>query len=188
MILFINACVRKDSRTKILADCLLSKMKGDTEEVCLEKVNFPVTDEQYLNKRQACIEKGDFSDPMFDLAKQFAKADTIVIGAPYWDLSFPASLKQYIEHINVIGITFGYTPEGQRMGLCKSDTLYYVTTAGGTFVPEEFGYGYIKTMAREYYGIRNIKQIKAVGLDLDGYDAKAIMAEAIQHIKENIQV
>lgn len=188
MILFVNACVRKDSRTKILADCLLSKMEGDIEEVCLEKVTFPVTDEEYLNKRQACIDKGDFSDPMFALAKQFAKADTIVIGAPYWDLSFPASLKQYIEHINVIGITFAYTPEGQPMGLCKANKIYYVTTAGGVFVPEEFGFGYIKTMAQVYYGIQDIEQIKAEALDIDGYDAEAIMAEAIKHIKEDIQV
>ena len=32
MILFINACVREESRTKRLADCLLSKMEGKVEE------------------------------------------------------------------------------------------------------------------------------------------------------------
>ena len=34
---------------------------------------------------------------MFDLAGQFAGADTIVIAAPFWDLSFPAALKQYMQ-------------------------------------------------------------------------------------------
>ena len=41
---------------------------------------------------------------MFDLAKQFAEADEVIIAAPFWDLSFPAALKQYFEQINVLGI------------------------------------------------------------------------------------
>ena len=52
-----------------------------------------------LKKRTALIESGDYSDRMFDYAKQFASADTIVIAAPYWDLSFPALLKTYFENI-----------------------------------------------------------------------------------------
>jgi FMN-dependent NADH-azoreductase len=33
MILFINACARKESRTKELADCLLAKLQGPVGEV-----------------------------------------------------------------------------------------------------------------------------------------------------------
>ena len=61
---------------------------------------------------------------MFELARQFAAADQIVIAAPYWDLSFPAALKQYFEQINVLGITFAYTPEGVPKGLCRARKLY----------------------------------------------------------------
>lgn len=182
MILFINACVRKNSRTKILADHLLSKLNDDIEEVCLEKVNFPITTEAFLNFRQDCIDKKDFSDSIFDLAKQFAAADTIVLAAPYWDLSFPAAVKQYIEHINVIGLTFAYTPDGKPMGLCKAKKIYYVSSAGGVFVPNEFGYEYIKTMANAYYGIPDVELIQAVALDLDGADPDQIMEEAIESI------
>ena len=42
---------------------------------------------------------------MFDLARQFARAEIIVMAAPYWDLSFQAALKQYLEQVNVVGIT-----------------------------------------------------------------------------------
>ena len=42
-------------------------------------------------------------------AKQFAGADTIVIAAPFWDLSFPAILKTYIENIYVTGIVSRYS-------------------------------------------------------------------------------
>ena len=116
MILYINACVRRDSRTKRLAECLLKKLDEPFIEVRLENISFPVTNEAFLTKRDELIEAGDFSDPVFTLAKQFAEADRIVIAAPYWDLSFPAALKQYFEHINVSGITFTYTPEGLLKG------------------------------------------------------------------------
>lgn len=183
MTLFINACVRKDSRTKRLADCLLKKLGEPFTEVRLESIRFPVTDENYLNKRDRLIDEEQFSDPAFSLARQFAEADRIVIAAPYWDLSFPASLKQYFEHINVRGITFTYTPEGIPKGLCRAREVYYVTTAGGTFVPEEFGFGYVKALAAGYYGIENVKLIQAAGLDIVGADVEQIMNEAMEKIQ-----
>lgn len=177
MILFVNACVRSNSRTKELASALLSKLEGDVCEVDLTKKDFPVLDEAFLNMREKLIADKDFGGKIFELARQFAEADTIVIAAPYYDLSFPASLKQYLEQINVRGITFEYSPEGFPIPLCKAENLYYVTTAGGAFVPEEFGYGYVKALAEGFYGIRKVRQIRAVGLDIYGADVEKIMSE-----------
>ena len=194
MILLVNACVRRDSRTKILAERLLAKLKEDTEsnpendiknnaenvieELRLEDMAFPAADEAFLQKRDALLAAGKFEDPLFAPARQFASADTIVIAAPYWDLSFPAALKQYIEQVNVVGITFEYTPEGFPRGLCRAKKLYYVMTAGGTYVPEEFGYGYVKALAQNFYGIQDVELIKAVGLDIIGADVNKIIGEA----------
>ncbi len=182
MILFVNACVRKESRTKRLAEALLKKLEGDVTEIQLENINFEKTDESCLTKRDELIAAGDLDDDMFYPARQFSKADTIVIAAPYWDLSFPAALKQYIESINVCGITFEYTKEGIPKGLCRADKLYYVYTAGGDYVPEEFGFGYVKALAENYYGIKDIIQIKATGLDIYGADAEAILDKAIREL------
>lgn len=182
MILFINACVRKESRTKRLAERLLKKLNDTVEEVKLDTVTFPTADEDFLNKRDELIAAGDFSNPLFIHARQFASADTIVIAAPYWDLSFPASLKSYLEQINVVGITFRYTEQGIPVGMCKAKKIYYVTTAGGEYVPEEFGFGYVKALAEGYYGIREVELIKAVGLDLVGADVEGIMREAEERI------
>lgn len=180
-ILYVNACVRKESRTGKLAGKLLLKLGKPYEEVCLKDVVFPTVNEGFLNERDRLIATGDFQNEMFDLARQFSEADTIVIAAPYWDLSFPAMLKQYLEQINVIGITFKYSEEGVPVGLCRANRLFYVTTAGGHFVPKEFGFGYVKSLAQNFYGIQDIRQIEAVGLDIDGADDYAIMkaAEAV---------
>lgn len=177
-VLYVNACVRKASRTRRLAERLLAALDTPCEEVCLERVTFPVVDEDYLDRRDRLISKGDLQDPMFALARQFSQAETIVIAAPYWDLSFPAMLKQYLEQINVVGITFKYSEEGVPIGLCRAKRLFYVTTAGGHYVPEAFGFGYVKALAQSYYGIPEVSKIEAVGLDIDGADAGAILEAA----------
>ena len=187
MILYVNACVRAGSRTGKLARCLLSELAGPVEEVPLEMITFPLADQGFLTRRDELIAAGDYSDPMFDLAKQFARADCIVIAAPYWDLSFPASLKQYIEQINVLGITFTYTPEGIPQGLCKAKRLYYVTSAGGNYVPLEYGFGYVKALAQNFYGIRDVQLFKATGLDIEGADADGIVEECMEKIRQQFR-
>ena len=181
-ILFVNACVRKESRTRRLADKLLRKLDDPYEEIHLKDISFPVADGECLERRDRLIRNGDFDDPMFDLARQFAAAETIVIAAPYWDLSFPAALKQYLEQVNVVRITFRYTQEGVPVGLCKAGRLYYVTTAGGDFTPDEYGFGYIEALAKDYYGIRDVRLIKAAGLDIYGADVEAILQSAEETI------
>lgn len=182
MILYVNACVRKQSRTKRLADRLIEKLGGEAERLDLADLSFPAADEAFLEKRDRLIAAGAFDDPLFALARQFAATDRIVIAAPYWDLSFPAALKQYLEQINVLGVTFVYTPEGLPKGLCRAKKLYYVMTAGGAYVPEEYGFGYVRTLARSFYGIEDVALIKAVGLDLAGADPEGILRECLDSI------
>ena len=183
-ILYVNACVRKESRTKRLAEKLLSKLGEPYEELCLEKIAFPLVNEEYLNKRDQLISSGNFQSPMFDLARQFSEAETIVIAAPYWDLSFPAMLKQYLEQINVVGIAFRYSEEGVPVALCRAKRLFYVTTSGGLYVPEEYGFGYVKALAQNYYGLQDVRKIEALGLDIYGADVHAIMTTATDRLED----
>ena len=177
MILFINACVRKESRTLRLTKKLLNTLDGEIKEVKLEDVNFPIVDEEFINHREDLKNACKYDDPMFNLARDFASADLIVIAAPYYDLSFPAMLKQYFEQINVLGLTFTYSESGVPTGLCKAKSLYYVTTAGGPIISDDYGFGYVKALANTFYGIEDVKQIKAEGLDIVGADVEAILEE-----------
>lgn len=183
-VLYVNACVRAASRTRELAEKLLARLDRPTEEVRLADLAFPAVSEEYLSRRDRLIAAGETDDEMFSLARQFAGADVIVIAAPYWDLSFPAVLKQYLELVNVVGLTFRYSEAGAPIGMCRANRLYYVTTAGGHFAPDAFGFGYVKALAENYYGIRDVRKIEALGLDIEGADVPAIMKSAEKKILE----
>lgn len=178
MILYINSCVRTDSRTNRIARAVLDKLSGEYTEVYLPDENLQPLSEERLDKRTELIEKGDYSDKMFAYAKQFAAADKIVVSAPYWDLSFPSLLKLYIENIYVTGIVSEYDESGMPHGLCKASELIYVTTAGGPYVPD-YSFGYIKDLAENYLGIQKTTLIKAEMLDVVGFDAEKIVAKTI---------
>ena len=182
MILFINACVRPDSRTRHLADRLLKRFEGEVREVALPLVRFPVDDNDFIEHRQERIERGDYTEPLFDYAKEFARADIIVIAAPFWDLSFPAMLKQYLEQICVNGITFCYE-DNMPKSLCLAKKLYYVTTAGGPVFSTDYGFGYVQSLAQTFFGIGECVLIKAEGLDVEGADVEAILQKAEEEIE-----
>ena len=98
-----------------------------------------------------------------------------------WDLSFPASLKLYLEHINIAGVTFKYTETGIK-SLCKANKLYYISTAGGMFI-KDYGYEYIKSLANIFYGINDVKLFYAEGLDQWGNDVEEILNKTLIEIE-----
>ena len=182
-ILYVNACIRGDSRTNRLAKRVLETIDGRVETINLSDSIEPIKDENFITFRNKASESKDFSDSAFLPALQFARADTIVIAAPYWDMSFPAILKAYFEQINVIGVTFEYTDEGIPKGLCRANRLIYVTTAGGPIISDEYGFGYVKILAESFYGIKEVTQIKAEGLDIIGADVDSILDDAFKKWK-----
>ena len=182
MKLFINACVRGDSRTRRLAEAVMAGDRESYREVRLSETVFPRADEAFINWRTDCVNRSDYASPVFDLAKDFAAAEEIVVAAPFWDLSFPSMLKQYIEQICVVGITFFYNDQDMPQGLCRAKRLTYVTTAGGPIFDEAFGYGYVKALATTFFGIKETRMIRAENLDIRGADVEGIMRSAMEEI------
>lgn len=177
-ILYINACVRENSRTDELTQHLLKSLDGQIQTVCLTEENINPLDPVLLAKRDQLLKNGKTDDEFFSLARQFASADTIVIAAPYWDLMFPSMLKVYLENITVCGITFRYSEKGIPESLCKAQKLYYVTTSGGFIGENNFGFDYIRAVASGFFGISDVKFFSAEGLDIYGADVDKIMQEA----------
>lgn len=167
--LFINACVREEqSRTLKLCEHYLARF-DQVDVLDLSTLNLQSLNAETLKQR----EDGENQE----LAKQFSQADSIVIGAPYWDLSFPAILKIYLEQIMIKDITFSYGDRGKVIGHCKAKELVYITTSGGPIVPE-FGYGYIKALAN-IMGIQKTVFRYVEWLDVVGADVEKILREAM---------
>ncbi len=196
MTLYIHACPREDSRTRRLAQALLDNLRvrseqsteheSEYQELDLTAAGFQPLNADRLAYRTAEIEAGRFDDPIFDAAKQFASADTIVIAAPFWDLSFPALLKIYLENIYVTGIVSKYGEDGRPVGLCKAQKLYYVTTAGGPF-DGRFSFDYITALAKTAFGIPETVLVKAEMLDIVGNDPEKILMDELEHLREHVK-
>lgn len=178
-ILFINGCVREGSRTRRLAQSLLDRLDGEITEVNLDKANIQPLNGESLKIREELSEKGRFDSNVFFRAREFADADIIVIAAPFWEMSFPAIVRAYIENVSVTGIAFAYNEQGIPVGLCKARKLYYVLTAGGPTEGMNYGFEYLKGLCGGMMGIPEIECIKAENLDIIGNDPEAILKEAM---------
>lgn len=188
-LLYIDACVRKErSRTRKLAERFLRGYERTHPGEKIARVDLtgmelaPQTPE-VLRERDAHWAAGRLDHPMFALARQFAAADKLVIAAPFWDLSFPALLKIYLERVTVNKITFGYGTDGGMLGLCRAEKLLYVTTRGGDFsrpdtAPLEMGARYLEALCR-MYGIGEFRLLCAEGLDDVRNDPETLLSQAM---------
>lgn len=183
-LLFVNACVRPQSRTLELARYLLRQLPTEVTEVRLDALALQPLTKDSLEHREQLMAQGNWEDPSFFHAQQFAQADCIVIAAPYWDFGFPALLKIYLERISVAGITFCYEA-GRPKGLCNGKRLYYITTSGGPIL-NDFGYSYVKSLAKSLYGIDDTVCFCAENLDIEGVDLEKILDSTKQEIKARI--
>lgn len=181
-LLFINACVRREtSRTNRLSRTWVVRLcreePYEVKEVILEEENLRGLDTGSLARRDRLLSEGHLEHDMFRYARDFRKADEIVIAAPYWDMSFPAALKCYLEAVSVVGLTFRYRVDGTPEGLCRAKRLTYITTAGGFIGENNFGYDYVRALVG-LFGIAETQEFHAEGLDIVGADTEAILKQA----------
>ncbi len=187
-ILYVDACVnRESSRTERLAGALLERLEADgnqIEHLILEDAAdlLPLDGAAVLERTEG-TEASDFSGRLFRYAKQFAAADEVVFAAPYWDLSFPAKFKVYLEHLCAQGVTFRYSEKGIPTGLVDVKRVYFITTAGGYTGDWDYGWIQVRDLCKLYFGIEDVRRFSAEGLDIITNDADAIMEEALVEIR-----
>ena len=183
-LLFIDGCVSQRgpaSRTRALAEAFLSVFReshpgAEVETVTLEALDLKPFLPAALNQRDELASVGAFGAPVFDLARQFQAADKIVAAAPFWDMSFPAVMRTYIEYISANGLCYHYEAGGCH-GDCRADRLAYLTTGGDFEQPESLGVLYWKQLAK-MFGIPRFDYVFAGGLDVDPAKTPEIMDAA----------
>ena len=183
-LLFVDCCLRgESSRTLRLCRAWLKRYSAlypdsRVERVELGRLVLTPLGRTETEERDRLTVRGMLDHPLLAPAVQFAQADRVLIGAPYWDLSFPAALKAYLERVCVCGVTFRYTDTGSE-GLCRAKELTYLTTAGGFIGARNFGLDYVAGVAG-FLGIPSVRFASAQGLDIQGMDAENLLARAVR--------
>lgn len=182
-LLFVNACIRENSRTENLSRRYLKMLEDEyqIEEVSLSELNLKPIGAVELKQRDEDIALGKFDDEKYHLARQFSEADSIVIAAPYWDCLFPAILRIYLERICVTDITFSYGEDGMPTKKCQAERLTYITTCGG-FLPEKSA---VESLIREMGGLFSIEDVRfyaAEGMDVYPEKVQDILEKTLNDI------
>ena len=186
-LLFVNACMREGSRTKRLARAVLGRRvdgDGEVTELRLASLAVEPLDAGRLARYGAGVTARDYSDGVFSFAKQFAAADEVLIAAPFWNFSVPAKLHCYLELVCSQGVTFDVDGPGAYASLCRARRLTYVTTIGGRIASQsdDHAFGYLKTLSDQFWHIPELVYVRAEGLDAEGADVEALLAEAVRSV------
>lgn len=101
------------------------------------------------------------------LIEELRQAQQLVIGAPIYNFSVPASLKAWIDLVCRAGETFRYTENGPE-GLLNIEQAYIVVSAGGVEIgsPVDFNSAYLKQVCH-FIGIKDVHIIDVSGSKRD---------------------
>lgn len=183
-VLFVNGCIRDaQSRTLRLAQRLVRQIPdADIEVLALPALHLTPYDAKDIAERDALSAAGAFSLPFFALANQFKNADAIVLACPFWDLSVPSMVRNYLERLCVTGLTFHYNDKCYPVGDCRPQRFVYVTTRGGIVKNDDpaladHASAYLLSICKLLTNAR-FDTLAAEGLDIQGNDAEALLRDA----------
>ena len=183
-VLFVNGCIRgAQSRTLRLAQRLVRQIPdAEIDVLALPALHLTPYDAKDINERDALSAAGAFSLPFFALANQFKNADAVVIACPFWDLSVPSMVRNYLERLCVTGLTFHYGSDSYPVGDCPMQRFVYITTRGGVVdnsdpVLAAHGTAYLQSICKLLTRAR-FDVLAAEGLDIQGNDPEAILRQA----------
>ncbi|KOA19843.1 FMN-dependent NADH-azoreductase 2 [Clostridium homopropionicum DSM 5847] len=121
------------------------------------------------------------------LCDQFIAADTYVIAAPMWSVSFPSRLKRYFDCIILNNKVIKISPEDVQ-GLLddKERSMVYIQSSGGVY-PKIFnskinhGVEYVEDIFK-FLGIRKFKKILVEGVDIPSVGREAAISNAFADV------
>jgi FMN-dependent NADH-azoreductase len=147
------------------ADKLVQLLKNNDDTVVVRDVaETPVTQLSGSILGQLQDPNSEVSLEHSALITEINNSDTIVIAAPMYNFSIPATLKNYFDAITKAGVTFKYEATGP-VGLIQNKRAYVVITRGGQYKQAglTFQEEHIK-MQLGFIGITNVKFIFVEGL------------------------
>lgn len=174
-VLVVTSSARQsDSVSRRFADEMLDEIRNQHEHVKVQQRDvssgLPFVDENWVNANFTPDEQRTdehkaallLSDSLVDEIKD---ADIILIAAPIYNFSIPASLKAWIDQIARVGLTLKYTSDGP-VGLLENKKAYIVFASGGTQIGSDidFASGYLRFILG-FIGINDVSFISAERFD-----------------------
>lgn len=164
-LLYIDACIRDNfSRTKRIANPIIDtlKEKYNVQTININEIDLDIVKKELLEKRM----NGEIDSDVMMWAESIRDADRIVIAAPFWDMSIPAALKNFLELCSIMNITFK-TNDKTCYGNCKAEKMLYITTRGmdiDTWDVLDQGSSYLKALSW-LWGIGPMQVVSAQNMD-----------------------
>lgn len=164
-LLYIDACIRDEqSRTKRIATPVIEalKQKYEVQTLVINDLDLSIVKKDLITKRN----NGDIDPQVMSWAESVRDADRIVIAAPFWDMSIPAALKNFLELCSIFDVTFK-SDDKTCYGNCKAEKMLYITTRGmdiNTGDVLEQGSSYLKALSW-LWGIGPLEVVSAQNMD-----------------------
>src|SRR6266478_2208667 len=120
------------------------------------------------------------------LIAEIQAADVLVLGVPMYNFGVPASLKNWIDAIARVGVTFRYTEKGPE-GLLEGKKVYVALTRGGKYrnTPADTQVPYLKTVF-SFLGLTDVAFVYAEGLNMGNDAEQMAINSAHQQIEEAV--
>ena len=185
-LVYVDACVRgEESRTRRIAEPLIRKLSNRYEITRYELNKLPITivKEDLIRQRV----NGNYDPMALSWAETIRDADRIVIAAPFWDMSYPAVLKNFLELCSVFSVTFT-SDDKICHGNCKAEKLLYITTRGMNITtgdPLEQATPYLKALSW-LWGIGPMDVIAAQNMDY--ISLEQVEKEVERAIREGLEL
>lgn len=168
-ILHINSSARwADSNTRILGQYLVEAMAEPVISRDLAQQPLPpISATDLIAVHDSAPSEEGSTQTQLDLSAQLIdelkSATTLVLGAPMYNFNIPATLKQWVDAICRVGISFTYTEQGPQ-GLLSVERAIIITASGGTAVGSDIDFSsrYLEHICR-FIGIDEIHHIDASG-------------------------
>lgn len=194
-ILQVNSSARIDgSHSTRLASAITARLHGANPDARvtvrdLSRAPHPALDEAALgalftpDEQRSPAQSGRVAlDDL--LIAEIQKADTVVIGVPMYNFGIPSQLKNWIDAISRVRVTFRYTEKGPQ-GLLTGKKVYIALARGGMYrnTPSDLQVPYLKTILG-FLGMTDLQFVYAEGLAMGPEAEQQALASANAQIEE----
>lgn len=192
-ILFLDGCMRgwEVSRSYAVAEKFIEAYRkthpGDTvEELHLTEEHFTWYTGREVERDARLLADAKFHAPEFDMARRFAKADKILLAAPFWNMTLPAAVVAYFENVCIYEIAFRCKGDGSYEGLCAAKKFLCIMTSGSEYQEDDDARAvvpYLRSLCG-MIGIPEVTHLWIEGLDLDDGEADERLIRSIEEAVE----